>query len=1317
MNAIMKNIAITILFFFSALISTNAQCPITLTTQAEVDAFTLDPSCDGGFIWSLNIRGADITNLDALSVLDSCGRLRITNTSLVDLSGLHNLTKVYRDSEFSGDPEVEISDNPLLENLNGLENLRTISNFTLANNLVLDNTDALNVEIFELYESWSWFRGWRIHIVNNPVLRSFTGLPGLVSASDVTIKDNPLLNDISALSNLKSCYYRSGLGNIAGSMIIENNDALTSLSVLDSIRITDKFIVADNDLLENLSGVSLEVQELTVENNNSLTEFGDFNLTLNDDWLYSPSMSITENDSLVSIGVNDFQFAFDTNTENMSVNITDNPMLSICSEDYICELYETSAQNFTIENNAIACNSVNELVLTCTDNGSDHALELDAQLISCDTILYNIDLASQELLSDSTQLRFHLLSIDSSMYQFLEIDGAIQVGDTLVWDVTDLDSFDVRTYNVMIEVNEAYGNDELVLATANLTDGTSDFVTQLYDCIGPIEVDSFAINMEYISCNLLQFNITATGFSYQGDSTELKFRLSNPQIKGFYNYVDIDGATIEQDTSVVWNIMNYDSLETFSFSITVAISQEYDVGERINAVASLGTEQEVELLEFYGVVGGDLVLNTQEQVDSSYCFEAIQGDLIIKDGLDITNLDSLANLLGINGDIYIESNPVLESIDGFNELELLSHVMVIKNNISLSSITGFNKAELLDLTIAENDSLVELSGFNNLHFVDNLFIENNNSLTDLNNFGRVGVYEKLVIKNNSSLISLDSLHSITFLGGGIDISNNESLASLNGLQNIENVSLNPAWNGIIGMTISNNASLANLDGLEGINELRGDITIEGNESLISINALDVSLLEPSTISIKNNPLLCSCSTDFICTALEDQDQNVTIEGNAGNCSTIDDVINNCNGNIVIINSQSELDSWECSVFNSLEMLIIDGSDITNLNALQTLESCDQLMIENTSLTSLVGLENLNVSAKEIVLRNNESLESLSGLESLRKISSLSLINNPNLLNTDVLNIEEVDIYLGDDGQQQRANIEVVNNESLTSITGLFGLTEASDITIKDNPSLIDLSGFSNLTEVGYQNSENIWVGDVVIENNNALESLNVFDALDVAKSFVIINNDNLEIVSNLDLQAANFLVQDNLFLIDFVDFSITLRDDNNACRSLQIINNPLLSSINLQEYEDEQSGDWNCFEIEIAGNSSLAVCHEDYICEILDLVGADSQSINISNNAEGCNDIEEVSAACSTSTADIFLENLFNIHPNPLQDQLYIQYKGAETTAFDIQLQSIEGKLLHEAWDVDLNNKSINVQHLPSGIYLLSLKSDEGCFVKKLVVE
>ena len=117
-------VAIATLFNISA----NAACPmgnLTLSTQAQVDAFPVNyPGCSNLSV-NLTIQGADITNLDGLSGLVTIDGILLIQYShaLVDITGLMNITTITR--------ELQFEECHALTSLDGLQNLTSLGKLEL----------------------------------------------------------------------------------------------------------------------------------------------------------------------------------------------------------------------------------------------------------------------------------------------------------------------------------------------------------------------------------------------------------------------------------------------------------------------------------------------------------------------------------------------------------------------------------------------------------------------------------------------------------------------------------------------------------------------------------------------------------------------------------------------------------------------------------------------------------------------------------------------------------------------------------------------------------------------------------------------------------------------------------------------------------------------------------------------------------------------------------------------------------------------------------------------------------------------------------
>ncbi len=127
---------------------------------------------------------------------------------------------------------------------------------------------------------------------------------------------------------------------------------------------------------------------------------------------------------------------------------------------------------------------------------------------------------------------------------------------------------------------------------------------------------------------------------------------------------------------------------------------------------------------------------------------------------------------------------------------------------------------------------------------------------------------------------------------------------------------------------------------------------------------------------------------------------------------------------------------------------------------------------------------------------NSTLESLSGLGSIELIEGdLSIRANSSLVDLEGLAVREV-----------QGTVEIQQNRRLERLNGLERLSFADrGLVITDNISLTDLSALD-----GDDNNEGLTeVGQLRIENNLALESIDAFNALVVAGDIRIADNDAL----------------------------------------------------------------------------------------------------------------------------------------------------------------------------------------------------------------
>ena len=240
-------------------------------------------------------------------------------------------------------------------------------------------------------------------------------------------------------------------------------------------------------------------------------------------------------------------------------------------------------------------------------------------------------------------------------------------------------------------------------------------------------------------------------------------------------------------------------------------------------------------------------------------------------------------------------------------------------------------------------------------------------------------------------------------------------------------------------------------------------------------------------------------------------------------------------------------------------------------------------------------------------------------------------------------------------------LSIGNNENLISLTGLDNLTTiGGDLFLYSNDALTNITGLASLASIG---------GSLAITDNNSLASIqNLYNLTSIGAQIILNNNDVLNNLTGLN----------NI--------------DSSTITGLYILNNNLLSH-----------------------------CEAKSICDYLAIPGG---TIDIHDNAHGCNSQEEVEVACDTLS---ILDKGFNleltISPNPLHTQAKIEIVGAihELTLHNNQI--IEFYLFdflgREVFRTIITSSPyiLKRQGLPNGMYIWKAVGITGITTGKLVIE
>jgi hypothetical protein len=161
---------------------------------------------------------------------------------------------------------------------------------------------------------------------------------------------------------------------------------------------------------------------------------------------------------------------------------------------------------------------------------------------------------------------------------------------------------------------------------------------------------------------------------------------------------------------------------------------------------------------------------------------------------------------------------------------------------------------------------------------------------------------------------------------------------------------------------------------------------------------------------------------------------------------------------------------------------------------------DLYIEDNSTLNSLVGLDNVTSVGGWLQIQYNDSLTSLTGLENVTSIGGTLTIGHNNVL-TSLTGLDNVTSIGG--------GLSILNNNALNSLIGLDNVASiGGTLTIGHNNVLTSLTGLDNLTSIG---------GSLSVIGNDTLTSLTGLDAVtSIGGNLMIMQNialTNCEVVS------------------------------------------------------------------------------------------------------------------------------------------------------------------------------------------------------------
>ena len=343
----------------------------------------------------------------------------------------------------------------------------------------------------------------------------------------------------------------------------------------------------------------------------------------------------------------------------------------------------------------------------------------------------------------------------------------------------------------------------------------------------------------------------------------------------------------------------------------------------------------------------------------------------------------------------------------------------------------------------------------------------------------------------------------------------------------------------------------------------------------------------------------------------------------------------CPSGDVVLDGQVDVDNFvstypNCTEINGYLQLTGNINDISGLNQLERIESF--LLVSNSNIPSLEGLENLEYIGSSLGILFTENLNNLSGLSSLDTIvGNLDILFNENLTSLNgILSLDSIGGYF-----------RVESNPKLVDITSLSTVNINGKVYIEDNPLLSNCnvlgicsnlstikrlgiisgnaSGCNSQTEILLSCGFNGCVASFKSSSQNEINNFNTN----------FLNCDSL--TGELWIQSADVTDLSPLSNITSIGYNVRIGSTSvtnlsglsnvTFKSSLYIYNNNFLPNLNdISNATFAPSSN----SIYIQNNPQLSSCGVTPICDFLGSGG----NATISSNSSGCNTQAEVENDC-----------------------------------------------------------------------------------------
>ena len=284
----------------------------------------------------------------------------------------------------------------------------------------------------------------------------------------------------------------------------------------------------------------------------------------------------------------------------------------------------------------------------------------------------------------------------------------------------------------------------------------------------------------------------------------------------------------------------------------------------------------------------------------------------------------------------------------------------------------------------------------------------------------------------------------------------------------------------------------------------------------------------------------------------------------------------------------------------------------------------------------------------------------------------------------------------------------------SDITNLFGLNALNsigkDLSISNQYNLINLSGLDSLHSIGgsltFYRNEDL----VTSEGLNALESIGGSLRVGWGGTWLP-GGTSLQSLSGFEnLQTVGGTIeifQSGLSNLQGLENLISIGGD------VSITSNDILSSL----YGIQNIAESSIENIDIAGNSNLSECDVQSICDYL---ASPNGSVEIYNNASGCNSPEEVDSICNVQ--GVFTtgyKQSITIYPNPVYDLAFLSFNIQSKSPVEVCIYNTTG-ICVKSWQFQNQQPgekefALDLKKLNAGVYFCRVQIGNEMITKKII--